>query len=115
VPLDFDTVLTIGIIVGGIAYAIGQIITSRRKGQSDALSIALQEVEAIRIKADRLDRELVAVQAEVHALQKENATLRDLISTRSDLDARLISKLEEALDKQTKRLVTVMREGRADA
>jgi hypothetical protein len=109
---ELETIIGIGVMVGGISYAIGMIISSRKKGTGDALGIAIDEIEVVKGRADRLEKELIAVQAEVHALQKENDILRQLLVTRSDLDERLIAKLEESLGKQTRRLVEVIREGR---
>lgn len=112
--IELNTIVYVGVIVGGIAYAFGQIISSRKKGTSDSLGVALQELEVIRGRADRFEKELIAVQAQVHSLEKENNTLRELLISRNDLDSKLISKLEEALGKQTRRLVDVIREGRTE-
>lgn len=110
--MDLQDVMTLGLFVGGAAYAVGQIISSRRRGQGEALTIALQEIEAVKVRADRLEREQVALQAQVHALEKENATLRELIVTRDDFDTKLIARIEEAMNKQTRRLLDVIRETR---
>jgi hypothetical protein len=109
---ELETILGFGVMVGGISYAIGMVISSRKKGTGDALGIAIDEIEVMKGRADRLEKELIAVQGEVHALQKENDVLRQLLVTRSDLDERLITKLEDALGKQTTKLVAVMREER---
>jgi cell shape-determining protein MreC len=109
---EFQLILNVGLIVGGIAYAVGQVISSRKRGQSDALALALQEIEVIRGKADRMDKELTVLQAQVHSLEKENATLRQLLVTRNDLDEKLITRVTEAFEKQTRRLVDVLREGK---
>ena len=106
-----NTFLAAGALLGGIAYAIGQLVSSRKRGQSDAMAIAIQEVEAIKLRSDRLEKELVSLQAEMHALRTENATLRELIVTRGDLDEKLVASIEDAVQKQTRRLVSVMREG----
>jgi hypothetical protein len=110
---ELETIIGIGVMVGGISYAVGMIISSRKKGTGDALSIALDEIEVMKGRADRLEKDLVAVQAELHALQKENETLRQLLITRGDLDDKLVAKLDEALGRQTRRLVDVLRENRA--
>jgi hypothetical protein len=103
-------ILTIGVIIGGIAYFVGQVVSSRKKGAGDALRIALDEVAAVKIRADRFEKELVAVQAQVHSLEKENGTLRELLVSRDGLDEKLTTALQDALEKQTRRLVDVMRE-----
>lgn len=107
-----NSALAAGALVAGIAYAIGQFISAKRRGEGDALSVAVQEVEAIKLRADRLEKELIGLQGEMHALRKENESLRSVITTRNDLDQKLIDKLEESVQRQTRRLVDVIREER---
>jgi hypothetical protein len=66
--------------MGGIAYAIGQVVSSRRKSVSDALAIALNEVAAIRLRADRFEEELHLQAQQMAELRAENITLRSLIT-----------------------------------
>ena len=110
--MDLQSIMTAAVFIGGIAYALGQVISSRRRGQGEALTIALQEIEAVKVRADRLEKELEATKAEVHELRKENVTLREVLVSRGDLDEQLITKIEDALSKQTRRLVDVIREGK---
>ena len=74
-----DTILVFAVILGGIGYAAGQFFSQRRRGQSDALSVALQEVEAVRNRASRLEKELFEVHGLITKLQLENETLRGVI------------------------------------
>lgn len=106
--------IAVGALLGGIGYAVGQLLSSRKKGQSEALRIAVEEVEAIKIRADRLEKELASVQTEIQELRKENAILRSVISSRGDLETKLVQAIEDSVDRQTKRLVNVLREGKRD-
>lgn len=102
----------IGAAVGGIGYMLGQFFSSRKKGTGESLNIALNEVAAVKTKADRLEKDVVALQGQVHALEKENITLREVLATRDQLDGRLIQRVEQALADQTQKLIAVMREAR---
>lgn len=72
-------VLAIGVIVGGLGYAVGQFMSQRRKGGSDALTTAIEEVQAIRIRTDRLEREVGELQEANLRLASENKTMRELL------------------------------------
>lgn len=104
--------VAVGALLAGIGYAAGQLLSSKKKGQSDALGIALEEVEAIKIRADRLEKELDEVKDAMQDLRKENEVLRSVISSRNDLDGKLVQAIEDSVEKQTRRLVNVLREGK---
>lgn len=90
-PTNWLTLLiAIGAILGGMGYATGQFLSSRRKGVADALSTALDEVAAMRLRGDRLheemaamkakyDAEMGALRARLTALEQENHTLRETL------------------------------------
>jgi hypothetical protein len=105
-----ETILAAGAVVGGVAYALGQWVSARKRGASDALRIALEEVDAIKLRTDRLEKELHATQAELHEVRKENVTLRGLLVERQEYDEKFADRLEAMLAKQTRRLVDVLRE-----
>lgn len=75
-------VLAMGAIVGGIAYATGQWIGAKRRGAADALGIAMQEVAAIKLRVDRMEKENTALKLEVDKLRQENELLRGLLLQR---------------------------------
>lgn len=104
-----NSVLAIGAITGGIAYAIGQYVSSRKRGVGDALGIALAEVEAMKGKTERLEKEMVALQAEIHGLKTENATLRDLVKTGGLDSSTILSTIEKAFGNQTERIIQELR------
>lgn len=105
-------IFTIGLVVAGIAYAVAQFSVARRRGSSDALTVALAEVDAIRVKADRLESEVRELVAAVESLKKENSALRSVLIDRDDFDRKLMEVITENFQKQTRRLVDVLRESR---
>lgn len=105
----FNGVLTVGAIVGGVAYALGQLLSSRKRGGNDALRIAIDEVDAIKIRADRLEKEGVVQQGRIHELEKENGLLRSMVGGNGKMADALFSRLDEAFTRQTRRLVDVVR------
>jgi hypothetical protein len=74
-----DFVLLFGVVLGGIGYGFGQFLAQKRRAQSDALDTALKEVQAMRLRSDRLEAELEDVRAALTTLESENRVLRDLI------------------------------------
>jgi hypothetical protein len=91
----FNGLLAAGAVVGGVAYAFGQWISARKRGGSDALHIAVEEVSAIKIRVDRLEIENKGLRDEISTLHRENQTLRGLLTLQSS------KYLDEALAKQT--------------
>lgn len=92
-PRDFITLIAlIGVVLGGLGYAAGVFLSSRRRGVSDALSTALDEVAAMRLRADRLaeevanlrkkhDDELGQMRERLTMLESENRVLRETLQT----------------------------------
>ena len=74
-----NVILIVGVIVAGIGYAAGQFLTQRRKGASDALGVALDEIAALTVRADRLAADVRDLSAQLTAVRAENQTLRGLI------------------------------------
>jgi hypothetical protein len=70
-----------GALLGGIGYAAGQFVSSRRRALSDSLNTALNELTAMKTRADRLDEEVQVLRAEVEQLRQANALLRQAIAT----------------------------------
>lgn len=80
-PADaLSLVLGAGAILGGIGYAVGQFLSSRRKGVSDSLATALNEIAALNTRATRLESLLSDQAAELAAVKQENALLRTLVT-----------------------------------
>lgn len=75
-----NVVLVLGVILGGIGYAVGQFTSQRRKGQSEALTVALGEIDALRVRAERQDREVMALRTDVDRLTVENESFRSLLT-----------------------------------
>lgn len=76
-PLNL--ILVLGVILGGVGYAFGQFTSQRRRGQSDALDVALKEIDALRVRSERQDRELATMRTEVLRLGAENDSFRTLL------------------------------------
>lgn len=75
-----NTIIGAGAILGGIGYAVGQFLSSRRKGVADSLATALNEITALNQRADRLEEQLTDQSAEVTNLKQENMLLRSLVT-----------------------------------
>lgn len=72
--------LGVGALFGGIGYAVGQFLSSRRRGVADSLATALDEVKAISLRADRFEDELHRQAQDMAELRAENVTLRSLLT-----------------------------------
>lgn len=107
-----NSALAVGAILGGVAYALGQWMSARKRGSSDALRIAVEEVNAIKIRVERIEKENIDLHIELASLKKENKLLRDLLTVQDAAQQRVMHKLEDLFNKQTRRLVDVMREGK---
>jgi hypothetical protein len=82
--MDPETLLSrifaAAMIIGGIGYAVGQFFSQRAKGSSDALSVAMGEIAALQVRADRQGTELADLGTEVLKLRTENESLRSLLT-----------------------------------
>lgn len=107
-----NRILIVGTIIGGIAYAWGQFRSQRGRGASEALTTAMAEFAAMKLRADRLEQDLATVNLRLRDLEGENSILRGLIATRNDLDQKLLTNLASLIENQTKKLVTTLRETR---
>lgn len=94
-----NIVLVLGVVLGGIGYAMGQFLSQRRKGAGEALSVALQEVSALKIRADRLAYELEQVRTDMRKLHAENQTLRNLLSGGTFLAEQIRVLIQEEVEK----------------
>lgn len=85
-------VTAVGLVLSGVGYSLGVFLSSRRKGVADSLETALNEVTAMRLRADRLaeelanlrkqhDEELTALRRRMAILEAENNTLRETLQT----------------------------------
>lgn len=70
-----------GALVGGLGYAAGQFVSSRRRALSDSLSTALNEVTAYQNKTNRLESELSEVKTEMQQLRNANQVLQQSIAS----------------------------------
>lgn len=74
-----NTIVLVGVIIAGLGYALGQFWAQRRRGTADALQVALDEISALQVRADRQQREIADLRVRVGELTQENQTLRSLI------------------------------------
>lgn len=84
-------------MLGGIGYAIGQFFSSRRKGISDSLRTALDEVAA-----EKLARERLAVLAQEKATdlataKAEVVTLRNALSSGAKAAPEIIKAINDSM------------------
>jgi hypothetical protein len=73
-------VIGVGTVLGGMGYAAGQFISSRRRGLQDSLTIALAEITLLNGKLTRLEAEMGRMSADLEKLQTENKILRSVIT-----------------------------------
>lgn len=102
-------VLVVGVIVGGIGYAVGQFTSQKRRGQSDALDIALKEIEALRIRAERQEDDMRKMHLEVTKLRAENESLRSLLTGGTFLAEQLRVLIAEEVEKGAHVVVGMLR------
>lgn len=74
-----DGIIAFGLLISGIAYALGQFFGSRKKGLSESLNTALSEIEAQKQKSERLEEELTRQRKELEYLKSENESLKKLL------------------------------------
>jgi archaellum component FlaC len=79
-PDILNLVLGVGVVLGGIGYAVGQFFSARRKGVSDSLATALNEISALNSRAERLEKLAASQASEMANLKSENALLRNLVT-----------------------------------
>ena len=75
-----NLILIVGVILAGIGYAVGTFLTQRRKGAADALAVALDEIEELRTRADRLADEMTTMRTELAKISAENHPMREILS-----------------------------------
>ena len=109
-----NTLLIIGVILGGIGYAVGQFASQRRKGQSDALQVALSEIDALRVRAERQQDELTKLREDVARLHAENVTLREVLSGGTFLAEQIRTLIAEEVEKGAHAVVNLL-EARGNA
>lgn len=70
-----------GALMGGIGYAAGQFLSARRRALGDSLETALNELSAMKTRADRLEGEVGELRGKVQRLGEENNVLRSAIAS----------------------------------
>ncbi len=81
-------IIGVGTVLGGLGYAAGQFVSSRRKGLQDSLTIALAEITLLNGKLSRLESEMARMGVDLSRLQAENVTLRSVITKAVEEQAR---------------------------
>ena len=73
--------IVIGImILGGIGAGLGTLYSSRKKGERDGMGAALQELDVMTRKADRLQGENAALKTDLRKVEDERDTLEAVIA-----------------------------------
>ena len=103
-------ILVVGIIVGGIGYAIGQFSSQKRRGQSDALDVALKEIEALRVRAERQDAEIKQMHMEITKLRAENESFRALLTGGTFLAEQIRTLIAEEVEQGAHLVVNMLRD-----
>jgi hypothetical protein len=73
-------IIGVGTVLGGVGYAVGQFMSSRRKGLQESLAVAVSEITVLNGKLQRMETEMHRQADEVALLKAENVTLRSVIS-----------------------------------
>lgn len=92
-----NTAIGIGVLLGGVGYAVGQFYGSRSKGQSDALDTALNEIAAEKIAKERLALIATEKTADLGAARAEVVTLRAVLASGATAAPEIIEKIDQAL------------------
>jgi hypothetical protein len=106
-----NVILVIGVILGGVGYALGTFVSQKRKGTAEALGVALDEIAALRVKAERQDQELLVMRGELAALRAENETLRSLLTGGTFLAEQIRTLLAEEIEKGVRMTAALIRQG----
>jgi nanoRNase/pAp phosphatase (c-di-AMP/oligoRNAs hydrolase) len=113
---DNSAALTAAVLFAGITYATGQFLAGRRKGVTEALETALNEVRAITIRADRLEDEMHRMATEMAEVKQENVILRGLVTGGQpavdaiDRAKAELTKITELEHEKTRRAIEAIRE-----
>lgn len=108
--MDWQQLLTIAVVfVGGVGYAIGTFLQQRRKAASDALGIALQEIDALRVRIDRQADELSELRVTMERVSAENETLRSLLSGGTFLAEQIRTLIADEVEKGTRSVIAALR------
>ena len=105
-----DTIMAVGLVLGGIGYAVGQFTAQRRKGTAEALHVALDEIAALRVRTERQESELMLVKGDLAAVRAENDTLRSLLTGGTFLAEQIRTLLAEEIEKGVRMTVGLLRE-----
>ena len=103
--------VAVGIVIGGIGYAVGQFLAQRAKGHSDALNVALKEIEALRVRAERQDAEMRQMHLEMAALRAENESFRSLLTGGTFLAEQIRTLIADEVEKGTHAVVAAIKSG----
>ena len=68
------------LILGGIGAGVGTFYSSRRKGEHDGMATALQELDVMTRKADRLQGEKDSLERQLRTCVKERDVLETTIA-----------------------------------
>lgn len=95
-----------GALVGGIGYAAGQFVSSRRRALGDSLDTAIAEVHAYKGKTDRLEFEIAEMQEKIHRLEEENIILKNAIATGDHLAPRIAEAISQQAEAAVRKLMS---------
>lgn len=68
------------LVLGGIGAGVGTFYSSRKKGEHDGMATALQELDVMTRKADRLQGEKDSLERQLRTVIKERDTLEGVIA-----------------------------------
>ena len=68
------------VILSGIGAGLGTLYSSKQRGERDGMAAALQELEVMTRKADRLQGENDTLNQQLRTIVKERATLEEVIA-----------------------------------
>jgi len=106
-----NTALGAGALMGGVGYAIGQFFSSRRRGLSETLKTALDEIEAEKLAKERAAKTAMEKADELAATKLEVSALRNAL-TQGGGEA-LTAEIIKAIGASTREIKALLREEHA--
>ena len=108
--MDWGQLLTVAVVfIGGIGYSVGAFVQQRRKAAGDALGIALQEIQALRVRIDRQAEELAALSVSMERVAAENTTLRELLSGGTFLAEQIRTLIHDEVEQGAHTVITALK------
>jgi hypothetical protein len=111
--MDFDQwlqrIIAFGLIIGGVGYGVGQWVSQKGRGHSDALEVALREIEALRVRSERQDQEMKNMHQELAMLRAENESFRSVLTGGTFLAEQIRTLIADEVEKGARTVVAALK------